>query len=384
MIFNKRKLLELSIKVVNFTDYQIKLIQETFGSIRDLKISNLENQFINNYFQNDISLRYSEANSRFIKSYPRFVIELLVLVLISLTLIIFKVGLKAELNIAYLAMFALGTQKILPALQNSYLTWGTLKSTNKSVEDILYQLNKTIEENIDSVNPFIFKRSISLKDVFYRYPKSEKNVLENINITINKGEKIGITGKTGEGKSTIIDLITGLLTPQKGNLIVDNKIIDKKQNLKRWKSWLNSISYVSQNYYLRDTSIEKNIAFGISEKKIDKKRLKKVSKMSESLEFIEELPEKFDEVIGERGINLSGGQRQRIALARAFYNLKSFLIMDEASSALDNSTEKLILDNISEIDNSLTILIVSHKQEMLNFCDKVYRLENNTLKLVRE
>ena len=383
MLYNKRKLSDLSYKIVDSTDYQIKFVQETFGSIRDLKISNLEDQFINSYYKNDILLRYSDAQARFIKSYPRFIVEVLVLVFVSLLLIIFKVGLKVELDIAYLSMFALGIQKVLPTLQNSYLTWSSLKSNSKSVDDILSKLNETVEDNINSVKPLIFKKSISLKNIFYKYPESDKKILKNINLTIKKGERIGITGKTGVGKSTIVDLITGLLTPQEGHLIVDDAIIDKNKNITYWKSWLKAISYVSQNYYLSDTSIEKNIAFGIDKINIDKKRLKKACQISESLEFINDLPYKFHEIIGERGIKLSGGQRQRIALARALYKLESILIMDEASSALDKLTEKSILENISKLDNSLTIIIVSHKQEMLDLCNKVYRIENNTLKLTR-
>ena len=233
-------------------------------------------------------------------------------------------------------------------------------------------MNKTKEREILKLN-----KEISLKNIYYNYPNSQRSALENINLIIPAKSKIGLVGATGCGKTTTVDIILGLLEPSRGTLEVDGKIIFD-QNV---GSWQKSIGYVPQNIFLSDDTVAANIAFGVDSTDINNVAIEKASKIANLHKFvIEELSEKYQTVIGERGVRLSGGQRQRIGIARALYHNPQVLILDEATSALDSQTEIAVMDALDNLDKNMTVVMISHRLTTMKKCDKIFLLEGGKIK----
>ena len=222
-----------------------------------------------------------------------------------------------------------------------------------------------------------FNKSIALNNIEYNYPNSKHTTLKNINLIIPAFSKVGFVGPTGSGKTTAIDIILGLLDPSKGTLTVDGNII--KSHNKR--SWQKNIGYVPQQIYLSDTTIAANIAFGVEKKEINYEAVKDAAKIANLNDFvINELPNHYDTVVGERGVRLSGGQRQRIGIARALYNKPQVLILDEATSALDKVTEAEVMEAMNNLSNKITIIIIAHRLSTVKNCDNIFLLGNGNLK----
>jgi ABC-type multidrug transport system fused ATPase/permease subunit len=232
-----------------------------------------------------------------------------------------------------------------------------------------------IPNNTSIIN---LNKFIQLKNVYFSYPNAKQPALKNINISIPSFSKTGIIGVTGSGKTTLVDLILGLLEPSQGNLSVDGNIITSANR----NCWKKIIGYVPQQIYLTDSSIAENIAFGEQFKNININEVEKAAKVANLHDFItKELPEKYDTIVGERGIKLSGGQRQRIGIARALYHQPQLLIFDEATSALDNLTEQAVMKSIDYLSDKITIIIISHRLSTVKNCDNVFLLNNGQLKL---
>lgn len=220
-------------------------------------------------------------------------------------------------------------------------------------------------------------KNILLKNINFSYPKSSKSALSDINLNIPVKKCVGIIGKTGSGKTTLIDIILGLLEPQKGAIEIDGMKINK-QNLRLWQ---NNIGYVPQNIYLADDTIEANIALGIKSENINKNAVKRSAENANIHNFIiNELPKKYETTVGERGVRLSGGQRQRIGIARALYHKPQVLVLDEATSSLDNQTEKIVMDTINGLSKEITIVLIAHRLSTLKNCDTIYLLEKGKIK----
>ena len=222
----------------------------------------------------------------------------------------------------------------------------------------------------------LLKNSIILNQINYNYPNSSRTALKNINLTIPAYTTVGLIGPTGCGKTTTVDIILGLITPQKGTLEIDGKVISGS-NI---KSWQRSIGYVPQNIYLSDDTIAANIAFGTSPNNINHEMVERVSKIANLHKFVfDELPNKYQTIIGERGVRLSGGQRQRIGIARALYNKPKVLILDEATSALDNQTEQEVMDAINNLNKKITIILIAHRLNTVKGCDIVFKLDKGQI-----
>jgi ATP-binding cassette subfamily B protein len=225
--------------------------------------------------------------------------------------------------------------------------------------------------------PIVFEKSIHVNNVGFKYSKTNKEILKNINITIGKGSVIGFIGTTGSGKSTLLDIIMGLLSPTSGEIFIDDMKIDSRnQHL-----WRKHIAHVPQSIFLSDGTIEENIAFGIPRGEVNQTQVKSAAKQAQLDKLIEELPEKYETIVGERGIRLSGGQRQRIGIARAIYKQAQVLIFDEATSALDNTTEKDVMRSIYSLNRDLTILIIAHRVTTLKDCDQIYSIDEGVIKM---
>jgi len=280
-----------------------------------------------------------------------------------------------------LGALALGSQKLLPALQQAYSSYSAIKGAEVSFYDVLNLLDQPLPEYSDQAlpKPIAFKKEIKLINLNFRYTKESPWVLKDINLSIKKGARIGFIGKTGSGKSTLLDIIMGLISPTSGELFIDKQLITSETR----RSWQLHISHVPQHVYLSDSSIEENIAFGVPKEEIDLQKVREVAQQAKIADLINGWQEGYQTSVGERGVKLSGGQRQRIGIARALYKQADVLIFDEATSALDNETEQAIMKSIEGLDKELTILIIAHRLTTLKNCDKIVRLgKNNTAQIL--
>ena len=259
-------------------------------------------------------------------------------------------------------------QSISRIKQHQFATqrlWEDLKYF-KSFEKGQILPNDSIQ--LPSNSPF---HSVRFENISFSYKKATVFALKQITFTINNGDSIGIIGKSGAGKTTLVDVLLGLLIPQSGTISLNEEELND-ENLKKWRK---QVAYIPQEIFLIDDSLKKNIALGINDEEICEERLRKAIRQARLDELVQQLPQKVDTVIGERGIRLSGGQRQRVALARAFYYQRNVLIMDEATSALDNETENEIIDEIKDLEGKVTLIIIAHRLSTLKYCNKIYRLE---------
>ena len=265
----------------------------------------------------------------------------------------------------------------MPALQQVYISFTQLTFTNPALNKLYEDLkNLKFHELENQENTLLFNDKIKLKNISYKYPYSSQIVLKNINLNINSKSTVGFIGPTGSGKTTVVDIILGLLEPQSGGLEIDGKLIDRK-NLRAWQR---NIGYVPQHIYLSDDTIAANIAFGSDKQNINYEIIKKVSKIANLDQFVEEeLPKQYETEIGERGIRLSGGQRQRIGIARALYHNPKVLILDEATSALDNETEQAVMEAVNKLSKNLTIILIAHRLNTVKNCDIIFKLDKGSI-----
>ena len=377
----RKRLLIDSLCAARETTQVIKSLQEGLGGIRDVLIDGSQATYCQIYSNADLSLRRAQGNSTFISSSPRYGMEALGVVLIAA--LAYSLAQQADgiaKAIPILGALALGAQRLLPVLQQTYGSWAQINSGQYSLKDTLELLDQPLPDFANQPTPELlpFNEKISLKQLDFRYSEQSPNVLNQVNLTITKGSRIGFIGSTGSGKSTLLDLVMGLLQPTDGSLEIDGQIVTS-QNA---RSWQKHISHVPQYIYLSDSSIEENIAFGVPNNKIDHARVKKAAQQAQIAETIEALPEKYKTFVGERGIRLSGGQRQRIGIARALYKQADVIIFDEATSALDNETEEAVMDAINELSKNLTLLIIAHRLTTLKNCKKIVELENGSIKKI--
>ena len=354
----------------------IKALQEGLGGIRDILIDSNQEFYCKLFIQADTPYRRAISDNNFISYAPRFVIETLGLVLIS-GLAYYLSQQKDGISVAIpmLGLLAMAAQRLMPAIQKIYSSVTSIKGSYYSVKDILYLLDQTISSYIDQQQLSIvpFKKDIKLDNVWFRYNKKTPWILEEVNLTFNKGSRIGFVGETGRGKSTLLDLVMGLLSPTKGHLKIDSKIVSMN-NIRLWQS---HIAHVPQNIYLSDGTIEENIAFGIPADKIDAESVKKVAELANISKFIDSCAQGYKTFVGERGVRLSGGQRQRIGIARALYKSADVLIFDEATNALDVETESAIMESIEKLGKNLTIFIITHRVATLKACDLIVELDKD-------
>ena len=270
-------------------------------------------------------------------------------------------------------------------MQQCYNALGNIRSNKESMFEVIKMLNQEKNDKyFDDFKPFYFKDRISLSNVSFKYSSDNNFIFENINLEINKGDRVGIIGKTGSGKSTLADIIMGLLMPSKGNLIIDqNKIINKasSRDLFRWRL---AISHVPQNIFLSDKTIAENIAFGIDFNNIDMHKVKKAAELAQLSKFIDSLKNKYYSKVGENGLKLSGGQRQRIGIARALYQNSQIIIFDEATSALDNKTELDVMNALGRLDKKFTIIIIAHRLSTIKKCNKLIKFLDKGIEIIEK
>ncbi len=354
----------------------LRVLQEGLGAIRDVLLDGSQPIYCDIYSKTERSLRFAQGNNLFIGGSPRFVMEALGMSLIAG--LAYGLSRQPEGMVAALptlGALALGAQRLLPALQNIYSAYAGIRGHKDSLIAVLDLLDQELLDIDGPSETLEFKKDICLDSVCFRYGDKGPWLLEDFNLTIPKGARVGIVGTTGSGKSTTLDLIMGLLESGKGQILVDGQPIIGKQ----LRSWQQAIAHVPQNIYLADASIAGNIAFGVQKEDVDLERVKRVAHQAQIAEFIEDSPEGYQTHVGEQGIRLSGGQRQRIGIARALYKQASVLIFDEATSALDNATEQAVMEAIGGLSSDLTIIMIAHRITTVQSCDTIIELERGRL-----
>jgi ATP-binding cassette, subfamily B, bacterial PglK len=372
----KKKLFSLGLSRTQANAHKFGIVNKAFSNFKMVKLYELENHFSDQFKKNSKLLSRANILTEIYGFFPRYFIEVIIFTAtILIVLFFFHHGNNFISLIPNLGLFVLAAYKIIPSIQQIFFSVSKLKFYENAVESLLKELNlfsiiKT-NNNYQKIENLDFNKNIKLENIHFTYQKGRK-ILKNINMIIPRFSKIGIAGKTGSGKSTLIDIIIGLLNPSSGRILIDDKILSINNIL----SWKKKIGYVPQQIYLSDNSLKHNIAFGLNEKDIDFKKIKHAAELSCIDEFIEALPHKYDTIVGERGIRLSGGEIQRIGIARALYRDPKIIIFDEATSALDNLTESLINDAVqNQIAKSITLINISHRLQSLKNCDKIYILE---------
>ena len=384
--FSKRILNNNSKTVADSNKYIVKSVQEALGSIRDIILDNLHVFYTKSHKKREHAMRKLIAQNMFLTFFPRYALESITLVLISL-IIIFKQNIFdiTDPIIPTLGSLSIGIQKLLPSFQSIYISWASINSQKASIIKLL-KFIKLQNDNIinkersysksSGENSFNFN-SLKIHNLSFKYPSNDKFIFENLNLEIKKGEKIGIIGKTGDGKSTLLDLLMGLVKPSSGNIFVNDKNIFLNRNF--LDLWRKKISHVPQNIYLTDRTIAENIALGTNIKNIQFERLQNAAVQAKIDDFINNLDMRYYSSIGEGGLKISGGQRQRLGIARALYNKPEILILDEATSALDQKTEDSIMQSLNNISKNITIIVVTHRLKTLKYCDRVIELEKGKI-----
>ena len=378
---NIQNKLQIKSKVITETNSEIiKLLQESIGGIRETIIDNNQKYLSNLHINIDEKLRQQLEIIKFYKKSPKYSIEAFGLILLSLITLIVVLMQKNQEVIPLIGFIAFAFQKLLTSTQQLYSSWTALFALNSSVKSVLELLNLRKKDKIFSnVEPLNFNNKIVLKNIFFKYQNDPKIILNNLNLTIRKGERIGIIGETGSGKSTLLDILNGLIQPNSGNYYVDGMNLYEGDLERNIKSLQKNIAHVPQRIFLSNDSILNNIAFGIESKSINKEKAYLSAKKALISEDIEKMEKGFNSFVGERGANLSGGQLQRLGIARAIYKEKNILILDESTSSLDIKTENKIINVLDKFSKDLTIIIVAHRFTILENCDSVYELRKGKL-----
>ncbi len=363
-------------------------VNEGLGGFKDARILNRELWFYNRFSAHLRSYSQSQAFKEVASSINKPVIETIAVTgILIITLILYWQGRGLEVIIPILALFAVATVRLMPAIQNVTSVITSLRYYSYSVKPVYedsmelksYSGKSRKSEKSDNNSKYSFRKlnfvsEIRFKDITYAYPNSEIQAVNGISLIIPKGCAVGFVGASGAGKTTLVDLLLGLLKPQQGNIYVDNKDIHTDLN-----AWQRNIGYIPQFIFLADDSIKHNIAFGLPDDEIEGEKLQNAIEAAQLSELLRSLPDGVDTIIGERGTRLSGGQRQRIGIARALYHNPQVLIMDEATSALDNITEKYIIEAIEQLKGDRTIIMIAHRLTTIEKCDRLYFMKDGQI-----
>lgn len=355
---------------------KLQQLSETFGGIKEIAMTGREEYFRKRFFSSIGQLAHLNRKFTTLLGIPRLYLELLAVVgLAALVLSMLALGKTLESLLPSLALFAGGAFRLMPAINRVTFAFQSLRMGRPIVEAL--QTNISSQDFIVLKNrntPIEFMHSIRFEDITYSYPNAERSVIDGLNFEIVKGSEVGIVGTTGAGKSTLVDILLGLLRPDRGQVTVDG--VDIATNICGWQ---HLVGYIPQSIFLMDSSIRANIAFGIDENEIDDEKVLRALNSVQLAEFVNELPSGINEFVGERGVRLSGGQRQRIGIARALYLDPPILVFDEATSALDVETEKEVMKSIENLRTDRTIVVVTHRLSALDKCDHLITIENGTI-----
>ena len=359
--------------------WRFTIVSEAFGAVKEIKLGGFEKNYVDRFSEPAKKLAKYEAIFGVLSQLPRFAIEAVAFGGMLLITLYLMARSNNFVNIVpTIALYTFAGYRLLPLLQGIFDSLNTLRYSKASIDSLHDDLKRLQTSDLSNNKKVLkLKKEINLNNISFSYPNSSLLNLKNINLKIPTGSNIGIVGITGSGKSTLIDVILGLHKPKNGSLEVDDEKID---NLNR-RSWQQSIGYVPQQIFLFDDTIASNIAFGVDSKSIDQSAIEKAAKIANIHEFIvNDLPLKYNTLIGERGIRLSGGQRQRLGIARALYHNPKVLILDEATNALDIRTEQLVIEEIKKLREDRTMIMITHRLNSIKDCDKIIVIDKGEIK----
>ncbi len=369
----KNKIVGYSEKRLKISEFTFNYIIETLQSLKDIVIYNKQTFFLNRFIPKNYSYHDYQKKIGILNSLPRILLELITfLMLLASIIILLYQNLPAEELISTLGLLVLAVSRLMPSSSKILLALQSIKSSQVVLENIYNEIKNNNSTTKDNKKKEIKFSKINLKDISYSYNSNSEEIIKNVNIEIKENQSTAIIGKSGSGKSTLIEIICGLLKPNSGDIIIDGNIISDVQLF-----WGNKISYVSQKNFVFSDTLKRNITMESDDKKIN------LSKLKEVIEICRLDHYDINKELKESGSNLSGGERQRISIARALYNEPNFLIFDEATNSLDQALEREIFDIIKSIKN-ITIIIISHNHELVNFCNKIYLIENKKISEVSE
>jgi ATP-binding cassette subfamily B protein len=375
----RRRLGELSGVVAHQAIRISKATSEGLGGIRDVLIDGLQSTYARVFRSSIRPLQQAGAWIAFLENSPRLVIEALGMVFIAgMAFSMARPAEGASNPILVLGSLALAAQRMLPVLQNLYSNVVRVQSSQISVQDALDLLEQPLPSHAGQppAQPLPFRDALELRDIHFRYSATTPWVLRGLNLRIPRGRRVGFIGSTGSGKSTLIDLLMGLLAPVQGSVLIDGQSVFPDQT----RGWQAHLAHVPQSIYLADITIAENIAFGVPSEQIDRERVRASARQAQVADAIEAWPNGYDTVVGERGVRLSGGQRQRVGIARALYKRADVIVFDEATSALDNQTEAAVMEAIEGLHPDLTVLMVAHRLTTLRGCDLIVELERGVIR----
>jgi ABC-type multidrug transport system fused ATPase/permease subunit len=372
--FNKKKIYQWGLNRQINENFRYKYLYETFQGIKEIKLYKVEKFFQGIFLKHHSIISSEKRKIDTFQQLPRLIIEFLTILNIIILVLLINFYLQEDRNLLLptLAAFALSAIRIIPSIARILSGFQNIKYSYAAIDNLKNEINreKKIVNKVDHVDYFSFTKNITLKNLTFKYLDSNSNLFNNVNFIIEKGSCIGIVGASGHGKSTLVNLILGLLKPTSGSILVDNK--DIFSNLLGWQR---NIGYVPQDIFLLDDTVKNNIIFGEGLDKFNKVRFDLALEKSQTIKFLSKLENGIETNLGERGVKLSGGQIQRIGIARALYKNSSILILDESTNALDLETEKDIVNLVNDLRPELTIIIISHRQSTLNNCQKILEIE---------
>ena len=374
-----KKLKSIGASNVERNKERSQVLLETFGAIKEVKVAGLEQTFIKRYDIPAVLYAKGYSLATILSLIPRFVMEGLgfgsmLLILIYLMTIIENFSTILPI----LSIYVFAAYRILPAIQQLYTSVSTIRYSSAAIDLLCADM-----ENKDNIFKYHnneqidLKKHIKIENLIYKYPSSDKLIFKNLNLSIKANTAVAFVGKTGSGKTTLVDILIGLLIPQEGKLLVDEKLINNF-NVRNWQKL---IGYVPQQVYLADDSIKNNIAFGVDDKNINLNLVEQAAKIANIHNFIiDEMANGYETLVGERGIRLSGGQKQRIGIARALYFAPKVLVLDEATSALDHATESMVIERLKSISNGMTTIVIAHRLNTVEKCDIIHVLKDGLIK----
>jgi ATP-binding cassette, subfamily B, bacterial PglK len=374
-------------------DAIIRVINHGLGGIKEIWVLGSKNHFLaqmeEQTHKNQVAATLYSSSVQI----PRIMIETVLICVVVLFVLFSQLVLRKDMQevTAVMGVFALAAIRLIPASSQLLQSMSSVSNATASVSQIYHDLQQ-IESDLKELPPFSvpelkrelvqwasskpqinttpFNHQVEIRNLSYTYPGSSDPSLRGLNLTLPKGKSIALIGKSGAGKTTLVDVFLGLLTPQNGEILVDGQSV--YQDLRAWQ---NLLGYIPQSIFLMDDTLERNIAFGVPDHQIDPMRLQWALKAAQLHELVEDLPDGLQTSLGERGVRLSGGQRQRVGIARSLYHEREILVLDEATSALDNATESLVTESIRSLSGMKTLVVIAHRLSTIEHCDQVYRLD---------
>ncbi len=356
------------------------VVQEAMGGIKEVKIMGLEDHFLERFRGPAHAMAHQQTLSLIISRLPRFALEAVCYggFILMVLIMVIQQGDAVATALPMLGLIGMAGTKLFPALQQIYVMLASIRYSATALERLHHSITTLADPATQDTNvaPLPLTHSLELRGLRYRYPSAEREILNGLSLTIKAKTTVGIVGGTGAGKTTMIDLILGLLHPDAGDILVDGQSVT---GLKR-RAWQNSLGYVPQQIFLSDDSVAANIAFGVDASQRDMAAVERAARVANLHDFVmQEMPQGYDTKVGERGVRLSGGQRQRIGIARALYHDPDVLILDEATSALDNLTERAVMEAVQALGHQKTILMIAHRLSTVRDCDTIFLLDHGQL-----